>query len=111
MKLSKLKDDDIIFVGSNLMTKEYYLSEYEQFKDLRLSEAVKRDVEFDCIKLFEYIAKNTESYEGFDVDFMEQVDNQDIDLMLQVLNNVLKKDEYLGFYYENGNEIINDIIV
>lgn len=113
IKFSEISDCAYVFYGDRLICKEDILDEIEEYHNEEFFVAVEKEVRFETDdtkdmleNLSDYLYYNKDLYEDWDLDFMKQITNEDLEQIAEVINRILKR---VPTCYEPGEEIEFDM--
>ena len=93
IKFSEISDCAYVFYGDRLVCKEDILDELEEYRGGEFFTAIEKEVKFgindtkDMLEnLSDYLYCNKELYEDWDLDFMKQITNEDLEQIAEVIN-------------------------
>ena len=102
-KLSELKNEDMLMVGDDVISKEDLLEDLEYYKDKEVFTTEKYYARVDAFDMlenaFEYESDNM--YEEWFDYIMEDITNEDIEEIQAILNRILHRNGRNFCYIEN----------
>lgn len=117
IKFSEISDCAYVFYGDTygyaLVCKEDILDEIEEYRDGEFFIAVEKEVRFEIDdtkdmleNLSEHLYCNKDLYEEWDLEFMKQTTNEDLEQIAEVINRIIKR---VPTCYKLGEEIEFDM--
>lgn len=110
-KLSELKDEDMLMVGDDVISKEDLLEDWEYYKDKEVFTTIKYYAGIDAFDMlestFEY--ESDEMYEEWFDKIMEDITEKDIEEIQSILDRILARNKQRNFCYVEDEKIEIDI--
>lgn len=111
IKLSELKDNDMIFVGDeDVMSKSDYMEYIDEYKEFSICEAIPYKASINAKKMIESALENeyeNNMYDGWFFDVIEDVTEDDIKELQIIVDGILNRSQNIS--YHEGEDIIIDV--
>lgn len=108
VKLSELKDDEMLLVGENLVIeKEDFVNEIEEYRGKEVYTTYVRRASIDAKEMLESAidCEASEMYEDWEYDIWDDIDEEDIKAIQNILDKILSGSNNISYIADKRVEI------
>ena len=111
VKLSDLKNDDMLLVGEHVLSKEDYITDMDEYKGKRVYTTTQYKASLDAKDILEdAIAREADDmYDDWEDSIWSDITDEDISEIQAILDRIINKNSSSNISYVAVDEVIIDI--